>query len=481
MKKKIKNQLNYKTNYFTRWSLFIISILLLGSNAIGCTQNKEKNKPHSSDMNYPVTDNVKWFTDARFGMFIHWTPIAQLDEEIGWSWGRQVEKDEYIEICKEWNPVKFDADQWVSVAKDAGMRYIVFVPKHHDGFCHWDTEATDFNIMNTPYGKDICQQLADACEKQGIVFCTYYSIADLHENEWSKMPYVENVEFEPVAGGMDAYFEFVKQQCGELVEKYGTKNFWFDGFWHSEWYDNDKYRTELYDYIKSLDANVIMARLQMPYTPEGGMWDDGWDFENNVGDYHSREDHGGFEWEELYYKGSWEFCSSVAYPNYSYNSNMNYKTAKEMIQTMVKVAGRNGNYLLNMAPKPDGSLDDTQVALFKEIGKWVRENGETIYGTEGGPYLPIDGDFASTRKDNKIFLHLLKGQTSITLPALQSKILSAQLFNTKLKVPFTKENNTITFSVPSEYENDKDVIIELTIKGKASDIALINSVGGEIT
>lgn len=280
---------------------------------------------------------------------------------------------------------------------------------------------------------------------------------------------------------MDAYFEFVKQQCGELVEKYGTKNFWFDGFWHSEWYDNDKYRTELYDYIKSLDANVIMARLQMPYTPEGGMWDDGWDFENNVGDYHSREDHGGFEWEELYYKGSWEFCSSVAYPNYSYNSNMNYKTAKEMIQTMVKVAGRNGNYLLNMAPKPDGSLDDTQVALFKEIGKWVRENGETIYGTEGGPYLPIDGDFACTRKDNKIFLHLLKGQTSITLPALQSKILSAQLFNTKLKVPFTKENNTITFSVPSEYENDKDVIIELTIKGKASDIALINSVGGEIT
>jgi alpha-L-fucosidase len=213
----------------------------------------------------------------------------------------------------------------------------------------------------------------------------------------------------------------------------------------------------------------------MPSTPAGGMWDDGWDFEKNVGDYHSREDHGGKEWEKLYYKGSWECCSSVAYPNYSYNSKMNYKTGKEMIQTMVKIAGRNGNYLLDMAPQPDGRVDDTQKKLFGEIGSWTKIYGESVYGTEGGPYLPLKGDFVSTRKGNKIYLHLLSRQASITLPAFGNKLVSAKLFGTSDKVIFKKENNKFFFSVPVNYKNDNDVIIELTIKGSAGDMGLINS------
>ena len=156
--------------------LFLVIVILFTNLAVAFSQVKE--------MNYPVKKEVKWFTDARFGMFIHWSPLGAIDQEIGWSWGNQVTKEKYMQMCKDFNPTKFDANEWVRIGKNAGMKYIVFVPKHHSGFSLWDTKATDFNIMNTPYGQDICKQLSEACEKQGIVFCTYYSIADLHENGW---------------------------------------------------------------------------------------------------------------------------------------------------------------------------------------------------------------------------------------------------------------------------------------------------------
>jgi alpha-L-fucosidase len=429
-----------------------------------------------SEMNYPLKKEIKWFTDSRFGMFIHWTPVGAIDQEIGWTWGNDVPAEKYMQLCREFNPVKFDAEAWVQIAKNTGMKYIVFVPKHHDGFSLWDTKATDFNIMNTPYGKDICKQLSEACEKNGILFCTYYSIADLHENGWPHMYGVEADNIPSVKGGMDAYFEFVKTQCAELIQKYHTKNFWFDGFWHPEWYGNPKYRTQLYQYLKSLDANIIMSRLQMPYKPEGGQWDDGWDFDKNVGDYHSREDHGGKEWEGLYYNGPWEFCSSVAYPNYSYNSKLKLKTPKECIQTMVKIAGRNGNYLLDMAPSPDGSVEEAQVKLFGQIGDWMKIYGQSIYQTEGGPFLPIKGEFVSTRKENKIYLHLLNNQNYIILPSLNKKIISAKIFQTDRDVKIEKTKNKIIFYVPYHCTNENDVIIELVIKGNTSDLKLLNAV-----
>jgi len=213
----------------------------------------------------------------------------------------------------------------------------------------------------------------------------------------------------------------------------------------------------------------------MPFKPECGQWDDGWDFEKNVGDYHSREDHGGKEWERLYYKGPWEFCSSVAYPNYSYNSKLKLKTAKECIQTMVKIAGRNGNYLLDMAPKPDGSVEESQINLFSQIGDWMKLFGTSIYQTEGGPFLPIKGEFVSTRKENKIYLHLLNGQNYIILPSIGLKIISAKILQTSQAVKIEKIKNNTVFYVPLGYENENDVVIELLIKGTTSGMRLVSA------
>lgn len=425
-----------------------------------------------SEINDVPNKKVKWFTDSRFGMFIHWTPVGILDQEIGWTWGNGISKETYIQTCKEFNPTKFDAESVVRLAKNAGMKYIVFVPKHHDGFCLWDTKATDFNIMNSVYAKDVCKMLSEACEKYGIAFCTYYSIADLNENAWPHMYGVEAQNIPLVKGGMDLYFEFVKKQCAELVMQYKTRNFWFDGFWHPEWYNNPRYREELYSFIKSLNADVIMARLQMPFKPEGGWWDDGWDFQKNIGDYHSREDHGGKDWHKLYYKGPWEFCSSISYPYYSYNSKLKYKTAQECVQTLVEIAGRNGNYLLDISPKPDGSIEGAQINLLSEIGDWVKAYGESIYQTEGGPYLPVGGKFASTRKGNKIYLHLLNGQKTITLPNIGQKVISAKILPTSAPIKIVKLPGKYILDIPDNYLNSVDIIVVLTIKGRASKISL---------
>jgi len=427
----------------------------------------------NGEMNYKIKPEVNWFTDSRFGMFIHWTPAGVLDKEIGWTWGTEISPENYIKACTEFNPSRFNADEWVRLAKDAGMKYIVLVTKHHDGFSLWNTEATDFNIMNSLFNRDVCKELSEACKKYDIAFCTYYSIADIYQNGWPHMYGVDSKDIPLVKGGMEAYAEFVKKQCAELIKKYDTKNFWFDGFWHPEWYDSPEYREKLYNYIKSLNSDIIIARLQMPTKPEGGWWDDGWDFEKNLGDYHSREDHGGKEWEKLYYKGPWEFCSSISYPYYSYNSHLSYKTAKECIQTLVKIAGRNGNYLLDISPKPDGSIDTAQIKILLTIGEWTKHYGEAIYGTEGGPFLPVSDKFACTRKANKIYLHILDDRRYIVLPPLGAKFLSAKIFGTTETVKIENGNDKVTYYIPENYANEYDIIIELVINSMASDISLI--------
>lgn len=121
---------------------------------------------------------LDWWKEARYGMFIHWGPVSLKGTEIGWSRGNQVPVDEYDQLYKNFNPEKFSAKEWVQIAKDAGMKYIVLTAKHHDGFCLWDTKTTDYNIMNTPFGRDVVKELSEECKKQGIVFCTYYSILD---------------------------------------------------------------------------------------------------------------------------------------------------------------------------------------------------------------------------------------------------------------------------------------------------------------
>ena len=180
-------------------------------------------------------ESLQTWQDMRFGMFIHWGPVALRGTEIGWSRGKEVKTEEYDNLYLEFNPVLFDADEWVQVAKNAGMKYIILVTKHHDGFSLWDSDYTEYDIMASPFKRDIVREISDACKRHDILFGTYYSVLDWYHPDYAiessiNRKYVWREKYD-----MPAYIDFMKGQLTELVKEYGTRILWFDGEWEEPW------------------------------------------------------------------------------------------------------------------------------------------------------------------------------------------------------------------------------------------------------
>ena len=198
---------------------------------------------------------MQWWREARFGMFVHWGPVSLKGTEIGWSRGAQVPAEEYDQLYKQFNPQKFDADQWVAVAKAAGMRYLVFTSKHHDGFCMWDSEFTDYDIMATPFARDVLRELADACRRHGIRFCTYHSICDWRHPDYPLGSPGGRVK--KPSPNMPRYNGYLKNQTKEILEKYGPLGvMWFDGEWEAPW--TREHGNELYRELLELQPSLII-------------------------------------------------------------------------------------------------------------------------------------------------------------------------------------------------------------------------------
>ncbi len=188
------------------------------------TSATEKTGP---DLSIPNPASLQRWRDMRFGMFIHWGPVSIKGTEIGWSRGAQVPIEVYDNLYKQFNPLKFNADQWVATARAAGMKYIIFTTKHHDGFCMFDTKQTDYNVMNSAFGRDVVKELAGACKKQGIAFGAYHSVCDWHHPDFpvgspggtTKKPHPN----------LDRYNDYLKKQVAELIHNYGPLiTLWFD-------------------------------------------------------------------------------------------------------------------------------------------------------------------------------------------------------------------------------------------------------------
>jgi|694.fasta_scaffold17280_2 alpha-L-fucosidase len=399
------------------------------------------------------------FMDLRFGMFIHWGPVALRGTEIGWSRGVQVAVSEYDSLYQEFNPVLFDSDKWVKTAKNAGMKYLVITAKHHDGFCLWPTSFTANNIMNTTYKKDIVGALAEACKKQGIRFCIYFTVLD-----WYDPNYPIHLPGGKVADPKSDMNKFVyttmKGQLKELVTRYHPYMLWFDGNWDSVW--TQTHAVDMYTYLKTLDPQVIINnRLGKGDHPNLTA--------TSVGDYATPEQKIG----ALNMNDPWETCMTIG-KQWSWKPNDNVKSAKECIQTLVKTAGGNGNLLFNVGPMLDGRIENRQVSRLKEIGDWLKLYGESIYGTKGGPYAPSDR-FATTRKGNKLYVHVFaNGLTELRLPGLTGiKVVSAQFIG-GVKLPFTQESGgAIVLQMPAALPNENDSVIALTLESNAENIPLI--------
>ncbi|MCP5534842.1 MAG: alpha-L-fucosidase [Akkermansiaceae bacterium] len=411
---------------------------------------------------------IEEFQDWRFGMFIHWGPVALKGTEIGWSRGRQIPVKEYDNLYKNFNPEKFDADAWARTAKEAGMKYLVLTTKHHDGFCLWPTQQrpwisateqreTPYSIAGTPFKRDICKELSEACKKHGIAFCTYYSVADWYHYDWTPRYHDKR----PTEGAdMDRYVEYMNAQCAELIKNYDTKLLWFDGEWFNTW--TPERGAKLYRFLRSQkDHLVINNRVGKGRKGMGGK---GWDPAVHSGDYDTPEQHIG-----AYNENPWETCMTIC-RQWAWKPNDKMKSAKQCIQSLIRTNGGNGNFLFNVGPMPDGRIEPRQVERLKEMGTWIKQYGESIYGTRGGPFLPSN-QVLSTRKGNKIFIHMLDNCKSVTLPMSKSLIKTSKVMTGgSATIDSVRGRDTTTITLGGDATREIAAVVELTLTRSAMDL-----------
>jgi alpha-L-fucosidase len=385
-------------------------------------------------------DVQKW-RDLKFGLFIHWGPVSLKGTEIGWSRGSErrgtggkgeIPVDEYDNLYKSFNPIDFNADQWVQLAKDTGTRYLVFTSKHHDGFSMFDSKLTDYKITNSPFKRDVVKELADACHKADLKLGFYYSPVDWYHPDYR----TENHR---------RYIKFLHGQLRELCTNYGKIDIvWFDGLGGSA---DDWDSHNLLKMVRTLQPGVIINnRAGLPAdhdTPE-----------QTIGKFQTDR--------------PWETCMTLC-DQWAWKPNDRMKSLKDCVHTLVRVVGGDGNFLFNVGPMPDGRIEPRQADRLREIGTWLRKNGQSIYGTRGGPYKPgLWG--ASTYRDNKIFLHVLNWpQQGLILPAPQKKVVASSLLNGG-DVTVKQTAEVIKIAAPKDQQSDIDTIIVLELDGPASQI-----------
>lgn len=403
-------------------------------------------------------ESLKEWQDLKFGLFVHWGPVSLRGTEIGWSRGREVPIEEYDNLYKEFNPVLFDAQKWVGMIKSAGMKYLIITSKHHDGFCIWDSEFTDYDIMSTPYKRDVLKELSDECKRQGILFGTYHSIADWHHPHYTTRYGGDPRPLEE--SNMQWYVYYLKNQVRELIDKYDTDILWFDGEWEDAWtHENGM---ELYKYIRGLKNDILINnRIDKGRQGMEGMTKSA----EYAGDFATPEQEIGAFHPEI----PWESCITIC-NQWAWKPNDEIKSLEECIQTLARTVGGGGNLLLNVGPMLDGRVEQRQINRLTEMGSWLEKNGESIYGTSGGPFKPNDS-MVSTYKDKRIFVHLfaLPG-SQLVLPALhKTKILSAKLLNGKeLTFKQTKEN--ILIDLPGKPVDTIDTVIMLELNKEAASL-----------
>ncbi len=405
---------------------------------------------------------IKDFMDKRFGMFVHWGPVSLRGTEIGWSRGNQVPVEDYDNLYKEFNPVLFNADSIVKAAKDAGMKYLTITARHHDGFCLWPTAFTDYSIKNTPYKKDIVGALHDACKKQGIQFCIYYSVLDWHHPDYPI--HSSGNQTIDTKADMNRYIIYMKNQLKELVTKYDPYMLWFDGAWESPW--TEEMGKDMYAYLKKLKSNVIINnRLGKEIA---GVINKKIDLEKMVGDYDTPEQTVGRMNMEI----PWESCFTIC-SQWSWKPNDTMKSLPECLRIISQTAGGNGNLLLNVGPMPDGRIEARQVTRLKEVGDWLKLNGEAVYNTLGGPYEPTAA-YAATRKQNKIYLHVIKTDTSeIILKNLPGRnILNAHTTNNE-NITIEKNSDTYKVMLPTNRAGKTEYMIVLELDGDAEKLPVL--------
>jgi len=397
---------------------------------------------------------LQWFKDAKFGMFIHWGVYSMLGYH---EWARnrcQVPLDEYQYYVDHFNPINFDPDEWVELAKEAGVKYMVITSKHHDGFCIFDSKYTEYDIIHSTYGKDALAMLTESCKQKGMPLGFYYSIMD-----WYHPDYVprRNWETDRTTEGADLnrYIDWMKDQLKELVEKYDPAIMWFDGEWEHSLEELRAFEVE--KMLQELKPEMLINDRLFKRTPG----------------------HGDFGTPENYVPATgilsedgtprlWEACYTMNFNSWGYNHyETEFHSTTQLIRQLIEIVSKGGNLLLNVGPTPEGTIQPEFTARLKGIGKWLKVNGEAIYGTSASVFekLPFFG--RCTVKGNRLYLHVMGWPTDqkLRLPGLKTEIEKAYLLVEPSKqLPVEGEAKNMIINLPERAPDLDATVVVVDLK-----------------
>jgi len=391
-----------------------------------------------------ASPRTEWFRNGKFGMFIHWGVYAvpagvYKGKEVGgggeWIMDKaKIPVSEYETFAKQFDPTKFDATEWVRIAKDAGMTYMVITSKHHDGFCMWDSKHTEYDIIDaTPFARDPLKELAEACRKAGITFCFYHSIMDWHHPDAKAL-------------GFPTYREHLKAQVKELITGYGPLGIlWFDGEWIKDW--DEAKGADLYTFCRTLQPSLMVNnRVGKRKTTDG--------------DYETPEQNipaGAI-------KGRlWETCMTMN-NTWGFKANdQSWKSTSDLIRKLIDIASKGGNFLLNVGPTAEGLIPEPSITRLKAVGRWLKHNGGAIYGTTASPWTRHPFDGRCTVKGNTLYVHVFGWDGPVKLVGVKGEVVKVEPVDARLgaarhEVTSDEGVRTLTLHPPEIPDLDATVI-----------------------
>ena len=449
----VLNTLRYTQNINISSVLFLFLIIFL---LLACKGKDSPKKNSLSDK-----ERMEWWTDARFGMFIHWGLYAQdgcfwkgLDGKSEHMMLKlEIPVAEYEKIATEFNPVKFNADEWVKIAKDAGMKYIVLTSKHHDGFAMYDSPSSDYNIVKrTLWNRDPVKELAEACEKQGLKFGLYYSLGrDWHHphcnsrggrrsNLWD---YPKEEEKD-----LSIYFnEKVKPQITEIITQYKPAIIWFD----TAEQITEEQSLELMNLIRRLDpACIVNSRVG-----------------NKLGDYAVKE-------QKIPAKGEpkpWETCMTISDVWGYHKMDDNWKATDSLIHSLVDITSKGGNFLLNVGPTGEGIIREPSVERLKAMGDWLKINGEAVYGTSSSPFGKLPWGRCTKKvgeAETTLYFTVFNWPPNgeLKIPKLTNQVIESSLVETNGKIKTVTSAEGLHILLPEESPGMIAPVVKVRFKGK---------------
>lgn len=400
-------------------------------------------------------NRLDWFREARFGLFIHWGVYSQIGRE---EWARellQIPWAEYQKYARSFNPVNYNPREWVRLAREAGIRYIVITSKHHDGFCLYDSAFTKNDSLEARIKRDLLGELVKACREQDLPIGFYYSIMDWYHPDYLPR---RGWEKDRPATGADfrRYVSYMKNQLQELVLKYQPAILWFDGEWEHKNEDYDA--VGIGQMLRQLKPDLIINDRLFNRAP--GLGDFGTP-ENYVPATGWRNEDGSLR--------LWEVCMTMNFNGWGYNHyETEFRNGPQLTRQLIEIASKGGNFLLNIGPRPDGTIQPEFVEKLKQIGAWLRVNGEAIYGSEPSIFekLPFFG--RCTVRGNRLYVHIMgwPQDKRIVLPGLKNKVQRAFLLASGQKLKYSRKGNDLVIRLPEEPLDQVATVAVIEVEGR---------------